>query len=106
MALLSVSPVDVQQMLAKDHVLLVDIRSNGEYAAEHIAQARHVPLAALANGGLDVGDAQTVIFHCQSGVRTRLKARTLQKAVPQGIAVYVMKGGLGAWKAQGLPVVG
>ena len=51
---------------------LSDIRDADEYAREHIPAARLLPLAALEQGAtLQAGADDVVIFHCQSGNRTR-----------------------------------
>jgi rhodanese-related sulfurtransferase len=100
MSLKSVSVQAAQELLARG-ALLVDIRAADEYAREHIAQARHVPLEKLADGG-DAVAAGVVIFHCRSGNRTALNAATLSACAREA---YALQGGLDAWKQAGLPVV-
>lgn len=89
--------------LVEKGALLIDIRGADEYAREHIAQARHVPLERLAGGARPFVGAGAVVFHCLSGARTGQAARTLA-ACTDGEA-YVLDGGLQAWKRAGLPVV-
>lgn len=83
--------------------LLVDVRSADEYAREHIAQARHIPMEQLTAGvAAPLQDAK-VIFHCRSGNRTQMSAQILSACVTGD--AYVLEGGLDAWKRAGLPVV-
>lgn len=60
MSLKSVSVQAAQELLARG-ALLVDIRAADEYAREHIAQARRLPLEKLAGGAAAVADG-VVIF--------------------------------------------
>ncbi|MFC3173791.1 rhodanese family protein [Novosphingobium bradum] len=76
--------------------LLVDIRDPDEYARVHIPCARNVPLARLGR----IEDAPEVIFHCRSGMRTTASAQAL--AACTDAPVYLMEGGLDAWRRAGL----
>ncbi len=48
--------------------------------------------------------AATVIFHCRSGNRTAANAKRLAATVP-GAKVYLLDGGLEAWRDAGLPTL-
>lgn len=95
----TISVPEAQQLLQRG-ALLVDIRAADEYAREHIAQARHIPMETLAGSGSV--PAEVVIFHCRSGNRTQLNAAALGACAREA---YVLQGGLDAWKQAGLPVV-
>ncbi len=100
MSLKSISPQAVRELV--DHGgILVDIRATGEYAREHIAAARHIPMERLNKDALAIAGATAVIFHCRSGIRTRMNAQALSACAPDA---YVLEGGLNAWKKAGLPV--
>lgn len=101
MSLKTIAPREAQERIAQGAVL-VDIRSADEHARQHIAEARHMPMAELKPGSLKV-DAPAVIFHCLSGNRTRLNASVL--AACTDCQIYVLEGGLDGWAAAGLPVV-
>ena len=79
---------------------LVDIRSREEHAREKIPAAACAPLESLAPM---TGD-RPVIFHCRSGRRTAMNAERLRQACDAD--VYILEGGIDAWKAAGLPVSG
>ena len=80
--------------------LLVDIREDHEYDDENIPGARNEPLSRIA--GVEISGAPAVVFHCKSGARTRMNAAAL--AASTGADVYILDGGIEAWKAAGFPV--
>ena len=49
----------------------------------------------------DCAAKEAVIFHCQSGARTSMNARRLVRAGFRD--VFVLSGGIVAWKRAGLP---
>lgn len=99
--------ISPQQALTQLHegAKLVDIRDADEFAREHIAQAQPFPLSAIEQGStLPVNADDVVIFHCQSGNRTRNNlTRLLAAAAPA--KVMVLEGGIQAWKAAGLETI-
>ncbi len=102
MSLKNLSPEAAGALLAQGAVL-VDIRPADEHARMRIAQARHAPLAQLAQGAVLFEGASAVIFHCRSGARTQMNAQLLQGCV--ACDAYALEGGLDAWMRAGLPVV-
>lgn len=89
--------------LVRAGAVLVDVREADEYAREHIPGAHHHALSRIdhttpARNGDDV-----LIFHCRSGARTKGNAARLAAAA-QDCEVYILDGGLDAWKKAGLPV--
>ena len=86
--------------LVDEGALLVDVREAYEYADESIPGARNTPLSRL--GGTAITGAEAVVFHCKSGARTRMNAHVLADATDA--QVYIMDGGIEAWKAAGFPV--
>ena len=102
MTLKTLSPDAAGALLAQGAVL-VDIRSANEHARVRIAQARHIPLAKLAQGAMRFEGASAVIFHCRSGARTLMNAQLLDGCA--ACDTYLLEGGLDAWKRAGLPIV-
>lgn len=92
------SPFDVRDMLAKG-ARLIDVRSAGEFAQEHIEGAESMP---LPNVPPLEGDAP-LIFMCLSGARVASSEPMLRAAA--GGKGYVLEGSLLGWKRAGLPVV-
>ncbi|HEY8672058.1 MAG TPA: rhodanese family protein [Terriglobales bacterium] len=96
--------VDPQEALRliNEGALLIDVREPDEHARERIPNARLVPLSRLSIP-LDRHEAEQVIFHCRSGARTATASERLAAAA--GGDAYILRGGLDAWKAAGLPVL-
>lgn len=99
-----ISPRETQKRL-REGAQLIDIREANEYRREHIADARLFPLSAMEQGSTLQADAKDqVIYHCQSGNRTRNHLnRLIAAAAPSKVAV--LDGGLQAWKQAGLETV-
>jgi rhodanese-related sulfurtransferase len=98
----TVSP-DRAAELIRSGAVLVDIREADEHAREHIPGAQHHALSRIdAKTPVHAGD-DVLIFHCRSGARTKGNAARLAAAAPK-CDIYVLEGGLDAWKKAGLPV--
>ncbi len=97
----NVTPERAKQMI-DDGAVLIDIREANEYARENIPGARHYALSQV-NRGHPVKDGDTVlIFHCKSGARTNMNAGKLAARAGE-CEVYLLAGGIEAWKRAGLP---
>ena len=86
--------------LVDQGALLVDVREINEYASENIPGARNEPLSRI--GRTPITGAPAVVFHCKSGARTRMNAHALAGCTDA--EVYILDGGIEAWKAAGFPV--
>ena len=91
--------------LIEDGALLVDIREAGERAREYIPGSLHHPLSAIGEDGPARQAGAPVIFHCRSGLRTRSNADAL-KACAGREDIYLLTGGIGAWRAAGYETEG
>lgn len=91
--------VTVNQLLAQNDAILVDVRETHEFTREHIAGAQLMPLSRLDATHLP-RDRQLIVC-CASGMRSQTAAYKLLQA---GFIVLAnLHGGLAAWKAAGLP---
>lgn len=97
-----VSAAELQTLLANGQALLVDVREADEFAAEHIAGAVNMPLSAFQPSQLPDAGGKQVILQCAGGKRSGM---ALDKcAAAQAVIDTHLEGGIGAWKAAGLPV--
>jgi rhodanese-related sulfurtransferase len=80
---------------------LIDVRSDGEFAAGHAPQAVHIPLGQLSPEKLPKGAARRLVLVCASGMRSSAGCGALR---PKGFDAYSLKGGMGAWSRAGGPV--
>jgi len=83
---------------------LLDVRTPGEFEAEHIAGAYNVPLDTLGEHGAEIraAVAEPVVLICRSGQRARKAELALKSAGMSNL--HVLDGGMTAWTAAGLPV--
>ncbi|MGL4861030.1 MAG: rhodanese family protein [Enterobacteriaceae bacterium] len=97
-----ISPQQVQALLQQG-VKLIDVRSQEEYAREHIAQAQLMPLATLEPAALSdaLRAPQGIIFCCQAGIRSKQAAEKVAAFSPE-CTIYTLEGGVNAWKKVGL----
>ncbi len=97
-----VPPKDADMLRrARADLVLLDVRTGAEFAAEHIEGARLMPLDRLQERKHELKDARAVIVVCRSGSRAQLAADQLSDL---GAKVQVLDGGMLAWRAAGLPV--
>jgi rhodanese-related sulfurtransferase len=106
----AISPVEAQELAARDNVVLVDIRDPRELDREgRIPHTLHAPRGML-EFWIDpespyhkpiFASGKTFVFFCAGGLRSALATKTAQD---MGLTpVKHIEGGFGAWKAAGLP---
>jgi rhodanese-related sulfurtransferase len=82
--------------------LVLDVRSESEYAAEHIPHSLHIPYGDLGGRLDELPRDRPVATICRGGKRSGLAASILQR---EGFADVIHVGkGVGAWRAAGNPV--
>lgn len=97
------TPADVHDRLNARQIVLVDVREPAEYAAERIHGALNLPLTTFDPAALPVGGDRPVVLQCGSGKRSATALDLCRKA---GVDVAGhLAGGIGAWRAAGLPVI-
>jgi rhodanese-related sulfurtransferase len=94
---------DLDALIKGDRVLLIDVREPNEYRKEHVAGAELFPLSGFNPSALPDPAGRKVVFMCAGGVRS---VRALDACRAAGLDFNAhLKGGIGAWKASGLPTV-
>ncbi len=73
------SPKEAREHLKKGAVV-IDVRSPGEFSAEHLPNTLNIPLEMIESAvPLRVPDKnQVVLLHCQSGMRSAMAVRKLR----------------------------
>jgi rhodanese-related sulfurtransferase len=91
--------------LVNGGAVLVDLRSANQFKDGHIAGARNLPGDQIAADpkSLEKLAAKTVVLYCDNGITTAAAQRTLARAGAKN--VFSLRGGLGAWKQENLPIV-
>jgi rhodanese-related sulfurtransferase len=83
-------------------VQIVDVRATEEFGTGSLPNARNLPLTEVVQRASELRKDRPVLVVCDAGRRASLAAVKLRSA---GIGeVYILEGGLGAWRAAGLPV--
>ena len=94
-----------QRLDAGEEVLVLDVRTPGEFSGElgHIAGARNIPLDAVSERSEELAAwrERPVLLVCRTDKRSAKAARILAQ---QGLTdLQVVAGGMEAWNAAGLP---
>lgn len=99
-----VSVHDATRLVNSDAAILVDVRDGKEYQGGHIAGAINIPLAKLNDRlvELDKHKGKTLIVVDKLGQQAGSVGRRLRQA---GFEVRRLRGGMGEWQSQSLPVV-
>jgi rhodanese-related sulfurtransferase len=84
--------------------VIVDVRSESEYAESHVPGAVHIPFldADERAGELGVESDETVVVYCAHGPRAAWARRSFASAGLERV-VY-LEGHMSGWLDQGLPV--
>lgn len=87
--------------LADHEGVLLDVRTDAEYAQGHLPSSVHLPLDALLADGVPAQwpapkDGQSWIVYCQAGTRSAIGVRALADL---GIPARSLEGGYAAWQA-------
>ena len=93
------------QLINHDNAIVIDVREANEFSTGHIANAKHIPVAQIANNlkTLEKYKDQAILVNCRSGARSSMACGVLRK---NGFSkVYNLKGGIVAWQQANLPTV-
>ncbi len=87
----------------KNGDFLLDVRSRGEFASEHIEGSECDPLQELNAGAwaAKLDGSRRCVVVCQGGIRAKQAAEKLEAAGVKNLVV--LEGGVNAWKASGKP---
>jgi rhodanese-related sulfurtransferase len=98
-----VTPAALDNALAAQaHLTLLDVRTPAEFAAGHIAGSINVPVDEVGPGAAP-GDTPVVLV-CKSGARAQRAFALLGR--PADPQVFVLDGGVDAWRESGRPLAG
>ncbi|MBA2671655.1 MAG: rhodanese-like domain-containing protein [Gemmatimonadetes bacterium] len=96
--------------LTPDKVVLVDVRTPGEYQTAHIPDAENFPLNSLSSAGANLASAArergvSLCLICRSGARARQAVASLLAAGIPANQISILSGGVAAWEQEGRPLV-
>ena len=95
--------IAAEEVTGKTPPMVLDVRTPGEWNAEHIEGSVNLPLNHLEERMGEVPRDRRIAVHCAGGYRSSIAASLLHR---EGITnVVEIAGGLAAWKAAHLPLV-
>ncbi|HXU92043.1 MAG TPA: rhodanese-like domain-containing protein [Gallionella sp.] len=98
----NLSVAELDAMLQKGGLRLVDVRTDTEVARGKIPQGESIPLHLIPLRLNELDKNVPTVFYCQMGGRS---AQAAAFAAANGFAdVYNLQGGITAWVHAGLPV--
>jgi rhodanese-related sulfurtransferase len=97
----TVNHVGATRLINDHNAQILDVRSAAEYAVSHVANSKNIPLDEIEKRRAELQNEKPVIVVCQTGQRASKAAGQLRAA---GLSqVFVLDGGVQAWKEAGLP---
>lgn len=94
---------EVVRLINREKAVLIDVSEPADYAAGHVAGARNVPLAQLADSkALPSNKALPLVVVGGNNAHTLKAVAALRRA--GHTQVRTLQGGLSAWRAASLPV--
>lgn len=100
----TVAAAEAARWIERGEARLIDVRSPAEFAAEHIAAARSLPLDTLPGSlqALGLPADRKLVVQCLKGGRGATACAAVGRDFPEA---WNLEGGIEAWKAAGHPVV-
>jgi rhodanese-related sulfurtransferase len=98
----NISATELQTLLQRDELRLVDVRTAAEVMRGKIPQGDPMPLHLLPLRLDEMDKGAPTVFYCQMGNRS---AQAAAFAAANGFAnVYNLQGGIVAWAHAGFPI--
>jgi rhodanese-related sulfurtransferase len=98
----ALSTLQATQLINGRNAVVVDVRTPEEFATGSLPGARNIPVDKFDQKMRDIKKDKPLIVVCASGSRAGRAAAQL-RASGYG-EVYVLAGGLAAWREAGLPI--
>lgn len=92
----TISTSDLSAILKDKNKQFIDVRTPGEYNANHIREFKNMPLTTLGQHAHGLSKEKEVVVICQSGMRSSQASRQLKKLGFE--QVTNVRGGMSAWK--------
>jgi rhodanese-related sulfurtransferase len=90
-----ISTTELKVYLTKPGLQFIDVRTSGEFKANHIRQFKNIPLHQLGQKTGELPQDKGIVVICQSGMRSNKASKILKKNGFKNI--MNVKGGMSAW---------
>ena len=96
---------DFAKTISDESVVVLDVRTSGEFAAGHISNSINIDVETgeFANQVANLDNTKTYAIYCQSGRRSAIAVSQMAKL--GFTSLYNLNGGIGAWAGAGQTVV-
>ena len=86
---------EAKRLIAEEGALLVDVRTEAEFAHGHIDGARNIPINQIAaRAKRELPQGKPLVVYCASGMRSAMAVSALRRA---GFGKVVNLGPMSAW---------
>jgi ArsR family transcriptional regulator len=99
----AVSRVELSRLIKESAVIVVDVRSNEEFAAGHLPGALNIPIAELERRLSELPKRKEIVAYCR-GPYCILSFEAASRLRAHGYRVRRMQDGFPEWKAEGRKV--
>ena len=99
-----ISQADALKLYKEGKAVFIDVRSNQQFAVEHIKGALSIPGSQVVKRFSEVPRLKTVITYCACSAE-QSSGRAAADLASHGVKnVWALKGGIQEWKTKGGPV--
>ncbi|HYK03668.1 MAG TPA: rhodanese-like domain-containing protein [Thermoanaerobaculia bacterium] len=99
-----ISQADALKLYKEGKAVFIDVRSNQQFAMQHIKGAISIPGSQIVKRFSEVPRLKTVITYCACSAE-QSSGRAAADLAAHGVKnVWALKGGIIEWKAQGGPI--
>ncbi len=99
----TVNHVGATRLINDHNAYVIDVRNGTEFGSGHLANSKHMPLEEVLKRKDELKKDKPIIVVCEMGARATKAAGQLRA---DGFSqVFVLDGGLKAWREAGLPLV-
>lgn len=95
----TISAHELHEALARNEIVLIDVRSDAEHQSDHIESDIHIPLSALTADKIQSYD-KPIVFYCHSGNRSMQAIKKVGAQLPT-TSMRSLTGGISAWRNAG-----
>lgn len=99
-----VNPAQLTQLINHKNAVIIDVRDTNAFQSGHIVGAISIPLKNFEEKlkKIEKFKTQPIVLVCGSGTESARGVASLQK---EGFTVYLLEGGINAWKTAEMPLV-